>query len=159
MNTCGEGRERVWFPCWGDVRFVLLLAGVLWLLATGGGCSGAAVKSGVLPPSMGDSAKPAGSSLRADSRPGVPSLNDPSPARASLHDPAFPATLPPQMQACLPARLHPVSGMFLKAWMKDQIGTPTFRRFFHMPNSDYLKVSECLVAVRKKLRAAAPREV
>lgn len=63
------------------------------------------------------------------------------------------------MRACLPARLHPVSGMFLKAWMRNQIGTPTFRRFFHMPNSDYLKVSECLVHARKRPREEAPRKV
>lgn len=54
-----------------------------------------------------------------------------------------------RLLACLPDRLHPVSRMFLDAWLAGTIATPTFRRFFHMPNSDYLSVSECLVVARK----------
>ncbi len=59
-----------------------------------------------------------------------------------------------RLLACLPDRLHPVSRIFLDAWLAGTIGTPTFRRFFHMPNSDYLKVSECLVATRNAMENA-----
>jgi len=64
---------------------------------------------------------------------------------------ARPSGIDARLLACLPERLHPVSRMFLDAWLVGTIGTPTFRRFFHMPNSDYLEVSECLVAVREAI--------
>ena len=64
---------------------------------------------------------------------------------------ARPFGIDERLSACLPERLHPVSRMFLDAWLAGTIATPTFRRFFHMPNSDYLKVGECLVAVREEL--------
>ncbi len=64
---------------------------------------------------------------------------------------ARPSAIDERLLACLPERLHPVSRMFLDAWLAGTIRTPTFRRFFHMPNSDYLTVSECLVAVREAI--------
>ena len=59
----------------------------------------------------------------------------------------------PRLEACLPARLHPVSRMFLESWLAGRISTPIFRRFFHLPDSTYLQVSECLVAVAERISA------
>lgn len=160
MQPCGEGQDRClsmrwnmrwyfrWIPCGRDFRIALLLPFLLWLLVAGGGCSATAVTS------TGTGQNSAVVSHRDAS---IPDTS--SPTEISTHDLSFQGLLPPQMRACLPARLHPVSGMFLKAWMMGRIATPTFRRFFHMPNSDYLKVSECLVAARKGLRAEAPQKV
>lgn len=58
----------------------------------------------------------------------------------------------PRFQACLPERLHPVSRRILEAWLTGLIPTPVFRRFFHLPNSDYLPVSDCLVAAFHRIR-------
>ena len=49
------------------------------------------------------------------------------------------------MQACLPDPLHPVSRQFLDAWLDGSLPTHEFLRWFHMPNSDYLPVAECLL--------------
>ena len=57
----------------------------------------------------------------------------------------------PRLKACLPKRLHPVSRMFLEAWLTGAISTDIFRRYFHMPNSKYLPVSECLIAARYRI--------
>jgi hypothetical protein len=57
----------------------------------------------------------------------------------------------PRLAACLPKRLHPVSRMFLEAWLTGSISTPIFRRFFHLPNSDYLRVSDCLIATAARI--------
>jgi hypothetical protein len=68
----------------------------------------------------------------------------------------FPPTpLTARLRACLPVRLHPVSRQFLQQWLAGEIGTRTFRRFFHMPNSAYLPVAECLVRERTALQAEA----
>lgn len=48
---------------------------------------------------------------------------------------------------CLPDRLHPVSKMFLERWLSGEMTTAEFLRWFHMPNSSYLSVAECLLAV------------
>lgn len=47
---------------------------------------------------------------------------------------------------CLPERLHPVSKMFLEAWLNGEMSTAQFLRWFHMPNSDYLDVAQCILA-------------
>lgn len=47
---------------------------------------------------------------------------------------------------CLPERLHPVSQQFLEAWLGGEMSTAQFLRWFHMPNSDYLEVAQCLLA-------------
>ena len=60
----------------------------------------------------------------------------------------------PRLQACLPARLHPVSRMFLRSWLRGTISTPLFRRLFHLPNSDYLPVGECLIATAARISLA-----
>lgn len=49
--------------------------------------------------------------------------------------------------ACLPDRLHPVSQMFLERWLSGDLTTAEFLRWFHMPNSSYLSVAECVLAV------------
>ena len=61
----------------------------------------------------------------------------------------------PRLEACLPRRLHPVSRLFLEAWLAGKISTPIFRRFFHLPDSTYLAVGECLVAVAARISAAS----
>jgi hypothetical protein len=51
-------------------------------------------------------------------------------------------------QTCLPEeRLHPVSRMFLDNWLAGDLSTGQFLRLFHLPNSDYLSVSECILKV------------
>ncbi len=55
------------------------------------------------------------------------------------------APLSARIQACLPADLHPVSADFLDAWLVGEMPTREFLRWFHMPNSDYLPVAECLL--------------
>ena len=53
----------------------------------------------------------------------------------------------PNLLACLPEHLHPVSQMFLEAWLAGEMPTNEFLRWFHMPNSDYLPVAQCLLAM------------
>ena len=48
---------------------------------------------------------------------------------------------------CLPERLHPVSQLFLDRWLSGDMTTAEFLRWFHMPNSSYLSVAECVLAV------------
>lgn len=48
---------------------------------------------------------------------------------------------------CLPDHLHPVSRMFLEHWLSGELSTAEFLRWFHMPNSTYLSVAECVLAV------------
>ena len=56
--------------------------------------------------------------------------------------------MPESIVSCLPERLHPVSRMFLDIWLSGDLSTAEFLRWFHMPNSDYLPVAQCiLVAV------------
>lgn len=53
--------------------------------------------------------------------------------------------MPPQVVVCLPERLHPISQRFLEAWLKGEMATADFLRWFHMPNSSYLEVAQCLL--------------
>ena len=59
---------------------------------------------------------------------------------ASRHD-----GLSPQIIACLPTHLHPTSRVFLEYWYQGAMTTPEFLRWFHMPNSSYLKVGQCIL--------------
>ena len=34
---------------------------------------------------------------------------------------------------------------FLEAWLAGEMSTAQFLRWFHMPNSDYLEVAQCLL--------------
>ena len=52
-----------------------------------------------------------------------------------------------RVKACLPPRLHPFSQLVLDHYLDDQMPTSEFRRWFHMPNSDYLPVSDCIAQV------------
>ena len=54
--------------------------------------------------------------------------------------------MPPVIVICLPDRLHPVSRMFLEQWLAGEMSTAEFLRWFHMPNSDYLSVAQCILA-------------
>ena len=54
--------------------------------------------------------------------------------------------MPPVIGVCLPDRLHPVSRMFLELWLNGEMSTAEFLRWFHMPNSDYLAVAQCILA-------------
>ncbi len=46
-----------------------------------------------------------------------------------------------------PVRMHPVSELFLNAWLENRISSADFQRFFSLPNSDYIPLAECLVRV------------
>jgi hypothetical protein len=47
--------------------------------------------------------------------------------------------------ACLPDQVHWFSRLVLDYYLSGTITTGEFMRWFHMPNSDYLTVSECIV--------------
>jgi hypothetical protein len=51
----------------------------------------------------------------------------------------------PAVLACLPVRLHPVSRMILEAFIDGRITKAGFLWGFHLPNSDYLPVAQCIV--------------
>ena len=53
--------------------------------------------------------------------------------------------MPSVIVTCLPDRLHPVSRMFLEMWLDGKMSTAEFLRWFHMPNSDYLPVAQCIL--------------
>ena len=44
-----------------------------------------------------------------------------------------------------PARLHPVSQLFLDHFIAGDMSTPDFLRFFSLPNSDYIPLAQCFV--------------
>jgi hypothetical protein len=48
--------------------------------------------------------------------------------------------------ACLPDHMHWFSQAILDYYVSGTISTGEFMRWFHMPNSDYLAASECIVA-------------
>lgn len=50
-----------------------------------------------------------------------------------------------KMLCGFPARLHPVSQMFLDAYTADKLTTAEFLRFFSLPNSDYIPLGQCFV--------------
>jgi len=54
--------------------------------------------------------------------------------------------MPPGVVRCLPDDLHPVSRIFLDSWLAGDLPTSGFLRFFHLPNSDYLDVAQCILA-------------
>ena len=51
----------------------------------------------------------------------------------------------PGILACLPARLHPVSRMFLEGFLEGRLTREEFLWGFHLPNSDYLEVAQCVL--------------
>lgn len=50
-----------------------------------------------------------------------------------------------QLACDFPERLHPVSRLFLDAYLEQRMSTEEFQRFFSLPNSDYIQLAECLV--------------
>ena len=52
-----------------------------------------------------------------------------------------------RIAACLPPRLHSFSAMILGYYLDGRMPTSEFRRWFHMPNSDYLPVSDCIAQI------------
>jgi hypothetical protein len=49
-----------------------------------------------------------------------------------------------RIDACLPRWLHGFSRQVLEHYLDGRLSTHEFRRWFHMPNSDYLPVSDCV---------------
>jgi hypothetical protein len=64
--------------------------------------------------------------------------------------------MPPEIEACLPLGLHPVSRMFLEALLAGRITQQDFLWAFHLPNSDYLPVAECIVKTLSNLPNTNP---
>jgi hypothetical protein len=61
--------------------------------------------------------------------------------------PQISATAAPlDYHSCLPDRLHPVSAQILSAFLEGHLTESDFRWGFHLPNSDYLPVGECILA-------------
>lgn len=55
------------------------------------------------------------------------------------------STLIAQLACEFPERLHPVSRLFLDAFLEQRMPATEFQRFFSLPNSDYIQLAECLV--------------
>ncbi len=51
----------------------------------------------------------------------------------------------PSVLACLPVPLHPVSRMILEAFLDGRLTRADFLWGFHLPNSDYLPVAQCVL--------------
>lgn len=49
-----------------------------------------------------------------------------------------------KVTACLPVHLHSFSRAVLDHYLAGRLPTSEFRRWFHMPNSDYLPASDCI---------------
>ena len=53
-----------------------------------------------------------------------------------------------RIEACLsPAKLHPFSQQVLDFYLAGRMPTSEFRRWFHMPNSGYLPLSDCIAQI------------
>lgn len=50
-----------------------------------------------------------------------------------------------EIASCMPDHLHWFSQQILDYYVGGRISTGEFLRWFHMPNSDYLTSSECIV--------------
>jgi len=49
-----------------------------------------------------------------------------------------------QIELCLPANLHWFSRQVLDYYLDGRLSTEEFRRWFHMPNSEYLMMGDCI---------------
>ena len=49
-----------------------------------------------------------------------------------------------QIESCLPAKLHSFSRQVLDYYLDGRLSTEEFRRWFHMPNSEYLMLGDCI---------------
>ena len=54
--------------------------------------------------------------------------------------------LDPETAACITLKLHWFSQQVLDYYLLGRISTGEFLRFFHMPNSDYLPLGQCIVS-------------
>jgi hypothetical protein len=52
-----------------------------------------------------------------------------------------------KIDACLPPKLHSFSRMVLDYYLEGRLTTAEFRRWFHMPNSDYLMPGDCIAQI------------
>jgi hypothetical protein len=52
-----------------------------------------------------------------------------------------------KIEACLPPKLHGFSRMILDYYLDGQMTTAEFRRWFHMPNSEYLMLGDCIAQI------------
>lgn len=52
-----------------------------------------------------------------------------------------------QALCSFPARLHPASQLFLDSYVAGRIATHEFLRIFSLPNSDYISLAQCFVAI------------
>lgn len=50
-----------------------------------------------------------------------------------------------EIAACLPDRLHPVSRLILEMFLDGRLTREDFLWGFHLPNSDYLPVADCIM--------------
>ncbi|MGE3830992.1 MAG: hypothetical protein AB7F76_08380 [Parvibaculaceae bacterium] len=51
------------------------------------------------------------------------------------------------VEMCLPAHLHSFSREVLDLYLAGAMPTSEFRRWFHMPNSDYLMLGDCIAQI------------
>jgi hypothetical protein len=51
------------------------------------------------------------------------------------------------VNSCLPAKIHSFSRNVLKLYLDGHLPTSEFRRWFHMPNSEYLPLSDCIAQI------------
>lgn len=49
-----------------------------------------------------------------------------------------------RIESCLPAKLHSFSRQVLDYYLDGELSTEEFRRWFHMPNSEYLMMGDCI---------------
>jgi len=52
-----------------------------------------------------------------------------------------------KIAACLPPKLHGFSQMVLDYYLEGKMTTDEFRRWFHMPNSEYLMLGDCIAQI------------
>ena len=53
----------------------------------------------------------------------------------------------PEMAICMPDHIHWFSQLILDYYLTGQISTQEFMRWFHMPNSEYLMMGDCIAQI------------
>jgi hypothetical protein len=53
----------------------------------------------------------------------------------------------PNIDSCLPSTLHSFSRLILDRYLEGRLTTAQFRRWFHMPNSEYLMPGDCIAQI------------
>ena len=49
-----------------------------------------------------------------------------------------------EIESCIPVKLHRFSREVLDLYLSGRLDTAEFRRWFHMPNSEYLMLGDCI---------------